>query len=121
MTLIRIKALSINKAFQGRRFRTRDYDDYEQDLSYLLPKLKIPEGKLKLKIIFGFSNKGQDIDSSIKPTLDIFQKKFDFNDNRIYKLEVEKAITKKGEEYIDFEITKIMENENYEHTNKRTK
>lgn len=106
MKTIRIKALSINRAFHGRRFRTRDYDDYEQDLFYLLPKMKIPEGKLKLKYIFGFSNKASDIDNCVKTTTDILAKKYGFNDKMIYKLEVEKVITKKGEEYISFEIEK---------------
>lgn len=109
MTLIRIKALSVNKAWCGRRFKTEDYENYEQELFYLLPKtLKIPKGKIKLEIIFGFSSRGQDIDSSLKPTIDILQKRYLFNDNRIYKLEVEKVIVKKGSEYISFTIEEII-------------
>ena len=108
MTLIKIQALSVNKCWQGRRFKTEDYEDYELELFYLLPKtLQIPKGKIKLEIIFGFSSRGQDIDSSLKPTIDILQKRYLFNDNRIYKLEVEKVIVKKGSEYISLRLKKL--------------
>lgn len=107
MTLIKIPPLSVNKCWQGRRFKTREYDDYEMELLLRLPKMKIKDEPMKLKIVFGFSNKASDIDNGIKPLADILQKKYGFNDKNIYKLEVEKVIVKKGSEYLDFEITKI--------------
>lgn len=107
MVKIPIKPLSVNDVWQGRRFKTKDYSVYEQELYYTLPKLKIPEGKLTLTLIFGFSSKGSDIDNCIKPFTDVLQKKYGFNDNRIYKLYVVKRDVKKGREYIDFEIEKI--------------
>ena len=36
---IEIKPLSINKCFQGRRFKTNDYKNYEKELLLKLPKL----------------------------------------------------------------------------------
>ena len=36
----------------------------------------------------------------------MFKFKYDINDNRIYKLEVEKFIVKKGFDYIEFIIDK---------------
>ena len=108
MTLLRIKPLSINVAFQGRRFKTEDYKSYEREMFILLPKtLKIPKGKMKLSIVFGFSNKASDIDNCCKLLIDILQKKYGFNDKNIYRLEVEKKIVKKGSEYLDFEISEI--------------
>lgn len=101
---IKIKPLSVNKCWCGRRFKTPEYKAYEEELLYRLPKLKIGKGKLTLIIRLGFSNKLSDIDNSLKPLIDILQKKYGFNDNKIYDLEVFKEDVKKGEEYIDFEF-----------------
>ena len=101
---IEIKPLSVNDCWQGRRFKTRDYKIYEQELLYLLPKIEIPKGKLHLKLRVGYSNKLSDIDNCLKPFVDILQKKYGFNDNKIYKLEIEKVDVKKGDEFIDFHI-----------------
>lgn len=104
MVRISIKPLSVNKCWQGRRFKTPDYSAYETELMYVLPKLKIPSGKLLLDLTVGFSNKASDIDNFIKPFLDILQKKYKFNDKMIYALIVNKQDVKKGEEFIHFEI-----------------
>ena len=101
---IKIKLLSVNQAWQGRRFKTKKYEDFETELFYLLPKQKIPEGKLELNLKFGFSSKLSDIDNPTKMILDIMQKRFDFNDKWIYKLIIEKEIVKKGNEYLEFEF-----------------
>ena len=107
MPKINIKPLSVNNAWQGKRFKTNLYKSYEQELFYLLPKLKIPEGKLRLKLLFGLSSKAGDLDNPVKPFIDILQKKYLFNDKKIYKLEIEKIDVKKGKEFISFEIMSI--------------
>lgn len=104
MVRISIKPLSVNKCWQGRRFKTRDYTDYEKELLYLLPKKVIYPGKLALYLKIGFSSKTSDLDNAIKPILDIFQKKYGFDDKRIYRIEAFKEIVPKGEEYVDFSI-----------------
>ena len=104
MFKVNIKPLSINEAYRGRRFKTQKYKDYEQELWYKLPNKNIPDGELALELEFGFSNKGTDIDNCIKNFTDILQKKYLFNDNRIYKLRVDKKIVKKGKEYIKYKI-----------------
>jgi len=101
--MIKIKPLSVNECWQGRRFKTKTYLRYEDELWLLLPKMDIDKTKrIKLEIQFGFSNKASDIDNCIKPFLDILQKKYGFNDKMIYKLSVEKYVVKKGEGFIDF-------------------
>ena len=102
MIKIDIKTLSVNKCWQGRRFKTKIYKNYEEELLWILPKMKIPKGKLKLKIEVGFKNKLSDIDNILKPFIDILQKKYGFNDRDIYKIEIEKKIVKK--EYIKFKF-----------------
>jgi len=101
---INIKPLSINQCFQGRRFKTDKYKQYEKELMLLLPILNVPNGLLEVVITFGLSSKLNDIDNGLKPFIDILQKKYLFNDRDIYKLVVEKKIVPKGSEFIECEI-----------------
>lgn len=107
MARLGIKPLSVNKVWQGKRFKTQDYKDYEQELLLLLYKKEIPEGQLYIYLEWGFSSKASDIDNPIKPFLDILQKKYGFDDKRIYELSVVKKDVPRGDEYIKFDIKSI--------------
>ena len=107
MIRIRNKPLSVNSVWQGRRFKTPAYKTYEKELMLLLPDLEIPDGNLAIPITFGLSSKLSDIDNPVKPFMDILQKRYGFDDRRVYKMILEKKIVKKGEEYIEFEILPI--------------
>ena len=107
MIKINIKPLSVNCAYRGRRFKTNEYKAYEEVVLLLLPKGEVPEGKIRLDIEFGFSNKQSDIDNPVKMFTDILQKKYGFNDRDIYELHVKKTLVKKKQEFIDFEISII--------------
>lgn len=111
MKTIKIKPMSVNLVWQGQRYKTQAYKNYEQELFYILPKIKIPKGKLQIKLIFGFTRKVSDIDNPVKPFIDVLQKRYTFNDRNIYRLEVEKKEVKKGEEFISFELKKFSEKE----------
>ena len=104
---INIKPLSVNKCWQGRRFKTPIYKGYETELLLKLQKIDVPSVLIGLNITFGFSNKGSDIDNPLKPFLDILQKKYNINDRDIYELNVKKEIVKKGDEFISFKIYEI--------------
>ena len=105
---INIKPLSVNEAWQGRRYKTDKYNAYSKLLSLHLKPFKIDfKGDLSVHLIFGFSSHGADIDNPVKPILDVMQKKFGFNDNRIYELNIKKEIVKKGNEFIDIDIRNI--------------
>jgi hypothetical protein len=96
--------MSVNTAWQGKRFKTPKYLSYEKLLLYTLPPLKLTAAPYKLILEFGFSNRLADIDNGIKPLIDILQKKYKFNDRDIYELSVRKVIVPKGKEYTKFEI-----------------
>jgi len=103
---IHTKPLSVNEAWQGRRFKSKKYKAYEQELMLLLPNsYEIPEGDLCVKYEFGL-NKMADWDNPVKPLQDILQKKYNFDDRRIIKAEVVKNVVKKGDGYFNFEIKK---------------
>ena len=102
-----IKPLSVNEAWQGKRFKTKIYKAYESHVLFCLKPMEIPEGKIELQLTWGFSNKGADADNPIKPFVDCLQKKYGFNDNKVYSYVVKKVDVKKGEEFIEFNIKGI--------------
>lgn len=106
---LKIKPLSVNKCWQGRRYKTKNYNQYQRDVLLMLKSIKIPEPPLKVVITYGFSSKLADIDNPCKPFLDILQKKYGFDDRDIFELNQKKRIVSKGEEFIKFNISKIIE------------
>ena len=59
MNIIDLKPLSVNDAWKGRRFKTDEYKTYIKHMLLLLPSsskgIVIPEGKLQITFVFGFS------------------------------------------------------------------
>jgi Holliday junction resolvase RusA-like endonuclease len=101
---VNIKPLSVNTAWQGKRFKTDLYRQYEKAVLLLLPPFDIPPAYLKLVYEFGFSNPQSDLDNPVKPFTDILQKKYGFNDSRVHEIVLRKKLVTKGMEYIKFSI-----------------
>ena len=101
---IDIKPLTVNRAWQGRRFKTKAYKQYEKDVITLLRPLSVPDGPLEIHLTFGQSNMGADFDNPVKPFVDCLQKKYGFNDNRIQRAVIEKVKVAKGQEFIGFSL-----------------
>lgn len=109
-----VKPLSANEAFapratkrgrfyRGEIYKTAAYKQYENKLFKTLPNIHVPEkGKLQLFVKVQYSSAASDIDNCLKPFIDVLQKRYGFNDNRIYKIKVIKEVVKKGEEGIWF-------------------
>ena len=103
------KPLSVNLAWQGKRFKTPIYKQYEKELLLRMPAKKIDaEQMLRVEFFFGFSNKASDLDNPVKLLMDIAQKKYVFNDKNVYELNVRKCIVKKGEEFIQMGIYPLL-------------
>ena len=100
---INIVPLSVNKAWQGKRFKTKEYIKYEKDMMLLLPRYKMPISPISLNIRYGFSSKLADIDNPTKLIIDIMQKKYKFDDKDIFELILTKEIVQKGKEYIEID------------------
>lgn len=96
--------MSVNDAWKGRRYKTEEYKLYESAMLWLLPKTTLPEPPYRIYYEFGFSNSQSDYDNPTKPTQDILQKKYGFNDNEIYEATIRKVIVKKGKEYVKVRI-----------------
>jgi Holliday junction resolvase RusA-like endonuclease len=103
------KPLSVNQAWQGKRFKTPIYKAYEKEMLLRMPAGKIETDQmLRVEFFFGFSNKASDLDNPVKLLLDIAQKKYGFNDSNVYELNVRKCIVKKGEEYLHMGIYNLL-------------
>ena len=109
MIKLNIKPLSANQAYsilKGRKVKTRQYNLYQDNVLIELIKQRIKIDLQKKESLFFYMKIGVssrfDLDNAVKPFLDILQKKFDFNDNQIRKIELEKEIVQKGKEFIEF-------------------
>jgi len=112
MHTVNIKPLSVNEAWQGRRFKTLAYKRYAQELQLILPQIKFPEPPFTVIYHVFYSSKASDIDNFLKAFNDCLQKKYNFNDNLIYHSRQTKHIVKKGEEKIQFSIKPFVPDEN---------
>jgi len=108
--VIGIKPLSVNRAWQGKRFKSPAYKSYEKYVALLLPaSIDVPEGALEVVYEFGVSNMGSDVDNPVKPIQDILQKRYGFNDSRIIKITATKTKVAKGQEYVSFDIKPLAD------------
>lgn len=107
MIRVDIKPLSVNEAWQGKRFKTPKYSKYERDLLFLLPKISLPPPPYRITFEFGLSSKLADWDNPVKPTQDVMQKKYGFDDKHIIEARVTKKLTPKGQEYFKFLIETV--------------
>lgn len=110
MHTIRIKPLSVNHAWRGRLFKTPLYLRYQRSMQALLPPIEVPpEGPLTLAVEFGFSSRASDADNPLKPFLDCLQRRYGFNDSRIYRLVIVKRLVKRGCEFVRFSVEPFEE------------
>lgn len=106
----KIKPISVNKAWQGRRFKTPDYKAWREQISFMLPPvIEVPEGRMMLMVTFGVSSKLFDMDNGLKPFIDALQEKYGFNDRQIYVGLIAKVDVPKGSEYIKWDLRDLTE------------
>lgn len=105
-----IKPLSVNQAWQGRKFKTPLYKAYEKECLLQLQSFNYEWANmpLELSLVVGLSNMASDVDNVVKPFIDILQKKYNFNDKFIFRLIVEKKLVMKGAEFIEFYIKNLV-------------
>lgn len=111
MIRVNIKPLSVNDAWQGKRYKTPEYKQYEEDLMFILPNAKIELDKKKkyqIHFKFAFSSDASDWDNCIKTTQDCIAKRYGFNDRLIKKGIVDTEKVKKGKEYFEFKIIELI-------------
>ena len=88
---IPLKPLSVNQAWQGRRFKTPAYKKWAQDVSYFIPKGKCVTGRVEVSIeVFITNDKMSDVDNVLKTLLDTLKGGAFEDDRMIYALHVYK-------------------------------
>lgn len=89
---IDIKPISVNAAFQGKRFKTKDCKEYEASLWYRLPKKPMLTGDVEIWFDFFLVNYAKtDISNLVKVTEDILvKKKYIEDDRKITKMHLAK-------------------------------
>lgn len=107
---IKTKPLSANKMYYnvGRHKKKRaEYLAYQNDIRDQLMGTEWPFSTEEVSFFVhaGVSTRAADLDNLIKPLLDTYQNIFDdFNDNKVYHIELNKKIVPKGEEYIAVKV-----------------
>ena len=99
MITIKLKPISINKAWQGRRFKTKEYTKWRKDFGLLVKfnqQKKIEpncEGNYDICIsVFLKNHKMFDIDNCIKPILDgLVENRIISDDRKIRSLSIVKT------------------------------
>ena len=94
---IAIKPLSVNQAFQGRKFHTPKGKAFREQCLYLLPKKEMMKGLIKMEIVVGIEKAWlrSDVDNYLKPLIDSIVKKGLIEDDRfIVELNIKKEQSK---------------------------
>jgi len=98
---IKIKPISVNKIWQGRRFKTKAYSDFITEALYKMPKRKKLEGK-QLGVFFDIFCKQatrSDLDNFLKPAIDLLVRNEWIEDDRfIYFIQAQKFLVKEASE-----------------------
>ena len=104
------KPVSVNDVWKGRRFKTKEYKQYENDLSILLWQFKEPRLSKSIKITYRFYQKSvlvSDADNLIKPLQDILVKTGFLSDDR-YIMEMHIYKIKADTDYMEIEIENTL-------------
>jgi hypothetical protein len=107
---MKVKPLTVNQCWKGRRYKSDKYEAYEFLLFYTLPKnIILPPPPYQVFYEFGLSSSLADWDNPIKPLQDILQQKYKFNDKDIELAHVKKVKVAKGSDYFIFRISNLYD------------
>jgi len=102
--IVKIKPLSVNRAFQGRRFKTKEHKKYEEELLWLLKGKKKVKGFYSISFIFHIKNfLVSDVDNLAKITSDCIVKAGLVDDDR-FCLEMHLKKVRSKEDWFEFKI-----------------
>ena len=107
MKKIPVKPLSVNEAWQGRRFATKAYNNFKRVVSLFLNRIRAPQPPdthLFAHYRWGQSNFGADVDNPTKPFQDVLFSHWNTKDHRVVFMLLEKVKVAKGQEFIEFHV-----------------
>lgn len=93
-----LKPLSINDAWQGRRFKSKDYNQFREDFGKVAVGSRMIEGFVRVDLVFTLTKENyshSDVDNLIKPVLDaIVDRGYIEDDRKILELTARKQLGK---------------------------
>jgi len=102
--IVKIKPISVNQAFQGRRFKTKKHKAYEEELQWLLKGQKKVKGFYSISFTFHIKNfLVSDVSNLVKVTEDSIVKAGLVDDDR-YCLEMHLKKVRSKEDWFEFKI-----------------
>lgn len=106
--IIELKPVSINKAFQGKRYKTVECKDFEKDFMILAPKQKMIKGIVEIEYKFYLKRHAlTDYDNCIKVVQDLIVKcEYIEDDRKIYKATIYKIPS--DNDYMEIKIKKYQ-------------
>lgn len=108
--VIPLKPLSVNEAWQGKRYKSKKYKAYCKDVPMFLPShITIPKGQMIICFDWYFSSGRSDWDNPIKPLQDIICSAYGLEDNNFYRAIIRKHLVDKGDERSEFRIHELTD------------
>lgn len=108
-----IKALSVNKLYKGIKERSHYYKKFRREVFQTLngcsSKVNL-SGNLTFCMEVGFSSPLSDLSNAMKAIEDVLSEYFGFNDRQIVRIELDKLLVNKGDEYMKITIKKSRKN-----------
>ena len=101
---LKIKTVSTNAMYRGRRYKSKEARQFEQDIALLLAakaRHKLPDGELVVHYRFGTSRR-KDTDNNIKLLQDAICKHYGIDDARFAAHTAVRVPVKKGEDFVTF-------------------
>lgn len=87
----------------GRKTDSEEYRRWNKQAIRLLPEVWIPDGPLSIYISVFYKSKLSDLDNAFKPFLDLLQKRYRFDDRRVFHIRARKLLVDtKEQERIEF-------------------
>lgn len=102
-----LKPLSVNKAWQGRRFKSKEYKDFEREVGAIFGRRHNPIlGPVSVEYFFHLKNANNtDVDNLIKPLQDMLVKLGYIKDDR----QIQRLVATKKKHMIDCVYVSIQE------------
>lgn len=122
MIKLDLPPLSVNKAFQGRRYRTPEYRSWGDAAKWLLSQLKpapMPlNRKVGLRVVWHLRNAARcDVDNPLKALCDALVRSGILKDDRlVWKIEAEKVQDK--DNFIEFDLFTLSDGQSIWKENK---
>ena len=111
MVILKIKPISTNLIWSGRRYMSAEAKQFKRDckLQLLAKRVKLSvDGELALHLRFGLS-RNADVSNCIKLVEDVIADVLDVDDILFVGITATKERVKKGQEFIAFDITDYNE------------